>query len=71
MTPEPFVTADEVAQHLKVTRRQVLAMTRKNLLPGHPICFDSGRRMWRFKLTEVDKTIASRTSASGVAVPAP
>jgi hypothetical protein len=69
MSPEPFVTADEVAQHLKITRRQVLAMARRNLLPGHPICFDRGRRMWRFKLSEVDKTIASRTGESGVAVP--
>jgi excisionase family DNA binding protein len=61
MTPEPFVTASEVAEHLKITRRQVLEMARKNHLPAHPICFGAQRRIWRFKLTEVDQAIASGT----------
>jgi excisionase family DNA binding protein len=59
MTPEPFVTANEVAEHLKITRRQVLEMARKNQLPAHPVSFGSRRKMWRFKLTEVDQAIAS------------
>ena len=36
MTPEPYVTADDVAEHLKITRRQVLEMTRRGLLPSSP-----------------------------------
>jgi excisionase family DNA binding protein len=63
MTPEPFVTANEVAEHLKITRRQVLEMARNVLLPAHPVSFGSRRKMWRFKLTEVDQAIASGTPA--------
>jgi excisionase family DNA binding protein len=59
--PEPFVTANEVAEHLKITRRQVLEMARKNQLPAHPISFGRQRKIWRFKLTEVDQLIASGT----------
>jgi excisionase family DNA binding protein len=59
--PEPFVTANEVAGHLKITRRQVLEMARRNHLPAHPISFGRQRKIWRFKLTEVDQVIASGT----------
>src|SRR5712691_50687 len=59
MSPEPFVTADEIAAHLKTTRRQVLDMARKGLIPAHPICHGSRRKMWRFKVGEVDQVIAS------------
>jgi excisionase family DNA binding protein len=61
MTPEPFVTPDEIAEHLKITRRQVLDMARKNQLPAHPICFGRQRKIWRLKVTEVDLAIASGT----------
>jgi excisionase family DNA binding protein len=61
MTPEPFVTPDEIAEHLQITRRQVLDMARKNQLPAHPVCFGRQRKIWRFKVTEVDLAIASRT----------
>ena len=37
MTPEPYVTADDVATHLKITRRQVLEMTRKRIIPAYPL----------------------------------
>jgi excisionase family DNA binding protein len=59
MIPEPFVTANEVAEHLKITRRQVLEMSRKKFIPAHPICFGTRRKIWRFKLSEVDEAIAS------------
>ena len=61
MTPEPFVTADDVAEHLKVTRRQVLEMTRKGLIPAHPLGTGERRRVWRYKISEVDAAVASGT----------
>jgi len=68
MNPEPFVTADEVAQHLKIRRRQVLQMARENAIPAHPICFGGRRkRTWRFKLTEIEQAIASAPGARGIA----
>jgi excisionase family DNA binding protein len=59
MILEPFVSAAEIAAHLKVTRRQVLDMARKNHLPAHPVSFGSRRKMWRFKLSEVDEALSS------------
>ena len=38
MTPEPFLTAEEVAAHLKITRPQALEMARKGVIPAHPVC---------------------------------
>jgi excisionase family DNA binding protein len=70
MTPEPFVTADEVADHLKIKRRQVLEMTRANDIPGYPICLGRRRKIWRFKLAEVDQALASR-KLQPVIVPTP
>jgi hypothetical protein len=60
MSPqEEFVTADDVARHLKLTRRRVLEAARQSLIPAHPIRFGGRRSTWRFKLREVDEAIAS------------
>ena len=59
MTPEPYVTADDVAEHLKITRRQVLEMTRRGLLPASPLGVGEHRRVWRYKLNEVEAAITS------------
>ena len=67
MSVESFVTADEVAQHLKIRRRQVLQMARENTIPAHPICFGRRRRTWRFKLTEIDQAIAAMPGAREIA----
>jgi len=61
MTPEPYVTADDIAEHLKITRRQVLEMTRRGLIPAHPLGVGECRRVWRYKISEVEAAIASGT----------
>jgi excisionase family DNA binding protein len=71
MTPEPFVTAEDVADHLKIQRRQVLEMARAKTIPGYPVCLGRSRRMWRFKLSEVDQAIASRAPHPVTAAPPP
>jgi hypothetical protein len=58
-TPEPFVTADDVAAHLKITRRQVLEMTRKGIIPAYPLGVGQSRRMWRYRISEVDAAVSS------------
>ncbi len=58
MTPEHYVSADLVADYLKIERRQVLALTRKGKLPAHAIDATATRKVWRFKLSEVDAVIA-------------
>ena len=61
MTPEPYVTADDVAEHLKITRRQVLEMTRRGIIPAYPLGVGECRKVWRFKISEVESAIASGT----------
>src|ERR1700730_9576460 len=52
--PESFVDATVVAQFLSVTRRHVLDLRRRGLIPAHPVPGDSTkRRVWRFLLSEV------------------
>jgi len=56
---EPYVTADDLAAHLKITRRQVLEMTRRGLIPAHPLGIGECRKVWRYKVSEVESAIAS------------
>jgi hypothetical protein len=55
---ERFVDADALAEHLSVARRQVLEMTRRGIIPGHPIDPTAGRKQWRYKLSEVDSALS-------------
>jgi len=59
---EPFVDANEVANHLRIRRRQVLEMTRQGALPAYPLGAGSTRRVWRYKLSEIDSAVASGTN---------
>jgi hypothetical protein len=61
---EPFVDATAVADYLKITRRQVLEMTRRGAFPGYPLGMGSSRRVWRYRLSEIDAAIASCASTS-------
>lgn len=58
MTSEPYVDAQTVADYLKIDKRSVLALTRKGKLPAHPLDPNATRKVWRFKLSEVDEAIA-------------
>jgi excisionase family DNA binding protein len=58
MPPEPFVDASAVAQFLAITRRQVLELARSGRIPAHPLQ-GTRRRVWRFKLSEVDAAVVS------------
>jgi hypothetical protein len=59
MPPESFVDAATVARFLAITRRQVLEMTRKGIIPAHPLGTGTNRRVWRYKLSEVNATVVS------------
>lgn len=71
---EPFVDADAVAAFLCVERRQVLELARAGKIPSHPL-LGSRRKVWRFKLSEVDAAISGLSgkptqSTIGPAAPA-
>lgn len=59
MTIEPYVTSDDIAAHLKITRRQVLEMTRRGLIPAHPLGVGKFRKLWRYKISEVEIAVTS------------
>lgn len=57
--PERFVDADALAEHLSVARRQILEMTRRGIIPGHPLGVGRNRKVWRYKISEVESAVAS------------
>jgi len=54
---ELYVSAQQVAEYLSLTRRQILEMTRRGFIPGHPLGTGSSRRVWRYKLSEIDAVV--------------
>lgn len=65
---EPWVDANEIAAHLKITKYEVLANTRAGKLPGHPLDPQRCRKTWRYKISEVDAYLTAQ-SASPKAAP--
>lgn len=57
---EPYVDASRVAEHLSLTRREVLKLTRARKLPAHPVDPSATRKIYRYKLSEIDDML-SRT----------
>lgn len=55
---EPFVSAEVVAAHLGIQRREVLEMSRAGKLPAHVVDPTAKRKTWRYKLSEVDAMIS-------------
>jgi excisionase family DNA binding protein len=49
MMPEPWITAEKVAQHLGVAKDTVYRWRERKGLPAHKI-----GRLWKFQLSEVD-----------------
>ena len=51
---EPWVSVDDVAQHLGVAKDTVYRWIETRLLPAHRV-----GRLWKFKLSEVDEWVRS------------
>ncbi len=54
MQPEPWVSLEEIAQHLAVSQDTVHRWMRSRGLPAHKV-----GRIWRFKVSEVDEWVRS------------
>ena len=52
MNTEPWVTAEQVAQHLAVVKDTVYRWRERKGLPAHKI-----GRLWKFQLSEVDEWV--------------
>ena len=52
MQPEPWVSLEEIAQHLAVSQDTVHRWMRSRGLPAHKV-----GRIWRFQVSEVDEWV--------------
>ena len=52
MTAEPWVSVDQIAEHLGVTRDSIYRWIVRKGLPAHRV-----GRLWKFKLSEVDEWV--------------
>jgi excisionase family DNA binding protein len=50
---EPFVDPQTAADYLRASRKHVLEMVRKGIIPGHAIDPNSRKKDWRFLLSEL------------------
>lgn len=60
---EPYVDAQRVAEHLSLTRREVLKLTRAGKLPAHAIDPSAERKIYRYKLTEIEDLFSQQLIA--------
>lgn len=69
MNTEPWVTAEQVAQHLVVVKDTVYRWRERKGLPAHKI-----GRLWQFQLPEVDEWAcavlmkSNKTEINGIAL---
>jgi hypothetical protein len=60
---EPYVDAQRVAEHLSLTRREVLKLTRAAKLPAHAIDPTATRKIYRYRLSEIDDMLSRTPTA--------
>jgi len=59
MKPEPWVSLEEIAEHLGVSTDTVHRWIRKRKMPAHQV-----GRLWKFKISQVDKWVEAGKAAS-------
>jgi excisionase family DNA binding protein len=57
--PESFVTAQEAANFLAITKRRLLELARRGHIPAHPIG-NGSRKTWRFRLSEIANSLEAK-----------
>jgi hypothetical protein len=66
ITPERFVSADEAARFLSVTRRYVLELARRGIAGAYPIGTGSQRKVWVFRLSELADSITQKETSAPI-----
>jgi len=65
-SPERFVSADEAARFLAVTRRYVLELARRGIAGAYAIGTGSTRKVWVFRLSELAAAIVQKNSSAPI-----
>ena len=60
MTHEPWVSLDEIAEHLGVSRDTVYRWTDNRGMPAHKV-----GRLWKFKVSQVDQWVQAGEAGDG------
>ena len=61
MQPEPWVSLEEIAQHLAVSQDTVHRWIRSREMPAH-----KDGRVWRFMISEVDQWVRAKRTDDDV-----
>lgn len=61
MTPEPWVSLEEIAAHLGVSKDTIHRWIRSREMPAHKV-----GRFWKFKISEVDEWVRRGGNESDV-----
>jgi hypothetical protein len=64
--PERFVSADEAARFLSVTRRYVLELARRGIAGAYSIGTGSQRKVWVFRLSELATAVIENNSPAPI-----
>jgi len=63
-TLEPFVSATEASEFVRLHPATVQRLAREGALPGHPVG-NGQRRRWRFRLSELEHWLSARSRGDG------
>ena len=63
-TLEPFVSATEASEFVRLHPATVQRLAREGTLPGHPVG-NGQRRRWRFRLSELQDWLSARSLHDG------
>ena len=61
MTPEPFVSAEEAAKFIGISRRFLTELARRGIGGAYPIGTGNLRKTWVFRLSELAAAIDRRS----------
>ena len=63
MTPEPFVSAQEAAKFIGISRRFLTELARRGIGGAYPIGTGNLRKTWVFRLSELAASIDRRNGS--------
>ena len=61
MTPEPFVSAEEAAKFIGISRRFLTELARRGIGGAYPVGTGNLRKTWLFRLSELAAAIDRRS----------
>jgi len=61
MVPEPFVSAQEAAKFVGISRRFLIELARRGITGAYPIGTGELRKTWVFRLSELATAIGRKT----------